>query len=93
MMSWMTVGRVGRWLFENRRTGRITVMQVPNAPLGVFLVARVVGALTDIALLHGIGTAALLVWAVDEIVRGVNPWRRFLGAVVLVGQLAALLRS
>jgi hypothetical protein len=22
-------------------------------------------------------------WAVDEIVRGVNPWRRILGAVVL----------
>ena len=27
------------WLFRNRHTGRITIAQVPNVPLGLFLVA------------------------------------------------------
>jgi hypothetical protein len=39
-----------------------------------------------------VGTAALLVWAIDEIVRGVNPWRRALGSGVLVWQLLTLVR-
>ncbi len=35
---------------------------------------------------------SLLLWALDEIVRGVNPWRRCLGAgVILYGIGAALL--
>jgi hypothetical protein len=32
----------------------------------------------------------LLIWAGDEIVRGVNPWRRCLGAAVASYELAAL---
>jgi hypothetical protein len=39
------------------------------------------GRLAD--LLHWLGSAALAWWAADEIVRGVNPFRRMLGAVVL----------
>ena len=35
---------------------------------------------------------ALLVWAMDEIVRGVNPWRRCLGGAVAVYVIATLLR-
>jgi hypothetical protein len=31
-----------------------------------------------------VATVALLWWSIDEIVRGVNPFRRILGAVVLV---------
>jgi hypothetical protein len=30
------------------------------------------------------GTVALAFWAIDEIFRGVNPWRRILGAGVFV---------
>ena len=77
------------WLFRDRRTGGITVAQVPNAPLIVFLVAVVVrwifhpsgafGTVVDL-----VAAVALVAWAVDEIVRGVNPWRRLLGAGVLV---------
>jgi hypothetical protein len=37
--------------------------------------------------------AALLWWAVDEVVRGVNPWRRMLGGGVLVWQLVSLLSA
>jgi hypothetical protein len=37
-----------------------------------------------------IGLVALAIWAVDEIVRGVNPFRRLLGGVVLAGLVAGL---
>ena len=72
------------WLFRDRRTGRIVVAQVPNLPLWIFLatvVARWVvpedsGAFTA---LRVVALASLGWWAVDEVVRGVNPWRRLLG--------------
>jgi hypothetical protein len=61
---------------------------VPNAALSVFLVALVVRlalspAGTAGTVVRVIGTAGLVWWAVDEVVRGVNPWRRILGATVL----------
>ena len=37
---------------------------------------------------RGVGSVALVVWALDELLRGVNPFRRALGAVVLAAQLA-----
>ena len=83
-------GRVADWLFRNRATGGITIAQAPNAPLIVFLVAAgarwlfhppgAVGTTVDV-----VASVALIAWAVDEIVRGVNPWRRILGGAVLVG--------
>ncbi|MEO8898910.1 MAG: hypothetical protein ABI352_09040 [Candidatus Dormibacter sp.] len=78
-----------RWLFRSRRTGKITIVQLPNVPLAVFLVVWVLrriahpsGAL-DTALAV-VGTLGLVVWAGDEVLRGVNPFRRLLGAAVLV---------
>jgi hypothetical protein len=87
--------KVVDWLFRDRRTGRIVVAQRPNIPLAVWIVATVADALLD---LHGrpdtalrlVGRLALAWWAVDEVVRGVNPWRRILGAVVLAGLVASL---
>jgi hypothetical protein len=38
----------------------------------------------------GIRHGAILVWALDEVVRGDSPFRRTLGAVVLVIQLGSL---
>lgn len=38
-----------------------------------------------------VGTGALAVWAADELVRGVNPWRRVLGGGVLAALVARLL--
>jgi hypothetical protein len=85
--------------FRNRETGRITVAQFPNVALGVFLVTVVLrrvlhagAARTDIG---WISVAALAWWAVDEVVRGVNPWRRVLGlggCVFAVAGLIALFR-
>jgi hypothetical protein len=76
------------WLFRNRETGRITVGQPPNPPMVVFVVATVVRWLTSPEGTAGrvvevTATAALTIWAVDEVVRGVNPFRRLLGGGVL----------
>jgi hypothetical protein len=82
-------------MFENRETGKLTIAQWPNIPLAVFLVTLVARlafhpAGTAGRALQVVGTLALIVWAADEIVRGVNPFRRLLGAVVLIGQAVAL---
>jgi hypothetical protein len=81
-----------RWVFRDRVTGRIVIAQFPNPPLLVWILASLLrwvlhpdGDLST--LLWVVGSAALLVWAGDEILRGVNPWRRFLGGAVLVGLL------
>jgi hypothetical protein len=81
------------WLFRNRHTGRITIAQWPNLSLGVWIAATVADRLTDPrggarTTLELLSTGALLWWAGDEIVRGVNPWRRILGAAVLGAQVA-----
>ncbi|MET4519559.1 hypothetical protein [Bradyrhizobium sp. I1.7.5] len=36
--------------------------------------------------------SGLVLWTVDEIVRGVNPWRRSLGAVVLLYEFTTLFK-
>ncbi|HEV7754651.1 MAG TPA: hypothetical protein VGO94_02215 [Mycobacteriales bacterium] len=85
------------WLFRSRTTGRITVVQWPNAPLlaGIGVqAARWVfdpGGVWRTAL-EVAGTAAFAVWAADEVVRGVNPWRRLLGGAVLLGLAVSWLR-
>ncbi len=71
------------WLFEDRTTGRLVVAQWPNVPLWIFLVARVLSV-------ELVATIALAVWTLLEVGKGVNPFRRGLGAVVLVGLLARL---
>ena len=83
------------WLFRNRETGEITIAQAPNASLIVFLVATLVKVVFDPAGNVGRGVTivsrgALAIWALDEIFRGVNPFRRLLGGVVLAGIVATL---
>ena len=85
------------WLFRNRHTGQITVAQFPNLPLWLFLAATAVQLVFDPS--GGLRTAVraaavigLVWWAVDEVLRGVNPWRRILGGAVLAGQVASFLR-
>ena len=82
------------WLFRNRQTNEITIAQFPNVALWTFLVTVVLrGVLhtdgTPHRAVSWIGVAALAWWAVDEVLRGVNPWRRLLG---LGGCVFAVLR-
>ncbi|MCW2787529.1 MAG: hypothetical protein JWP74_4046 [Marmoricola sp.] len=81
------------WWFRSA-DGRLTLFQLPNPALWVWIVALVLGRF-DLSPAHsstlvGVRHGALVVWALDELVRGASPFRRVLGAVVLVGQLVAL---
>lgn len=86
------VRTVTDWLFRDRSTGRIVIGQRPNLPLSLWLVCVVVRWLVHpgapwSTVLDVVGTIALVIWAGDEVARGVNPWRRMLGAGVLVALL------
>jgi hypothetical protein len=86
-----------RWWFTNRSTGRITVAQMPNLALLLFGVATVAARLLDghpttSRVLSDVASGAIVVWSLDEIVRGVNPWRRLLGAVVLAASILSIIR-
>ena len=77
------------WWFRSRETGRITIAQAPNPPLWIFLAATLgrwfvsdAGPWAD--LFWWVSTGALAWWAADEVIRGVNPWRRVLGGVGLL---------
>lgn len=85
------------WALRDRRTGRIVVAQWPNTALIVWMAASVVLALSDPddawgLALRVVATVALSWWAADEVVRGVNPWRRLLGTVVFAGLVVSLVR-
>ena len=83
-----------RWLFEDRKTGKIVIGQTPNLPLIVFacaLATEVVLKPRGLAgvLVRGVKLSGLSYWAIDELVRGVNPFRRIGGASVLAYLIAS----
>jgi hypothetical protein len=88
--------RLLQWFFRNRETGEVTIAQAPNLVLWIAIGAGLLlwvwpppgnpGIVFKIVF-----KGALLVWAVDEIFRGVNPWRRCLGAAVLVYEFTTVL--
>jgi hypothetical protein len=69
-----------RWtgFFRNPGTGRLVIAQWPNPPLWASLGATLLGWTL-------VAFVALVVWSVLEIWKGESPFRRVLGAVVLVG--------
>jgi hypothetical protein len=80
------------------RIGGYTVAQSPNPPLWVALAALVATLLTDArSTVHDVAQAvlyvALTVWAYEEAARGVNGYRRALGAVALVLIVIAVARA
>lgn len=84
---------LGWWVRDEN--GRVTLAQWPNPAMAVWLVTVVVGwtgvlGADRSATLADVGRGALIVWALDELVRGASPFRRLLGAVVLAGQLVRL---
>jgi hypothetical protein len=90
-----SVRRAARWLFANRRTGGITVAQWPNVPLWIYLgltLAERAGRPTGTVqtALRVLADVALLLWALDELARGVNPFRRILGSAVLLATVGSV---
>lgn len=90
---------VFEWFFRDRRTGRILVAHLPNLAILLWfatVLARQFTAQGTSAetLLAWAGSLTLGWWAVDELTRGVNPWRRLLGlagcVVVVVGVISRL---
>jgi len=84
--------------FRNRQTGAITVAQAPNLPLWIAIVAGILRWLWSPSGNFGLALTVvfkggLIVWAIDEIFRGVNPWRRCLGAVVLIFEIATFFQK
>ena len=95
--SAMTRGIID-WMFRNRTTGEITVVQAPNLVLTIFLIATAAGFAfphpdTVHAGLDLVAMGSLLWWAVDELTRGVNPFRRFLGAGAVLYEASRVLLS
>ena len=87
--------RFMQWFFRNRETGEVTIAQAPNLVLwiamGAGLLLWVWPPPSNPGALEVVFKGALLFWAADEIFRGVNPWRRCLGAAVLVYELTTIL--
>ena len=84
------------WFFRNPESGEVVVAQAPNLPLWVFLAATAVrllfhpdGAAGTVVSI--VSTAAIVVWSLIEIAAGSSPFRRVLGAAVLLAVLAGLL--
>ena len=85
--------RSGSWWFRSS-DGRLTLWQLPNPALCVWIVALVLGmfelSATHATEVDGVRHGALLVWALDEVVRGASPFRRLLGLAVFAAQLVSL---
>ena len=85
------------WWFRNRETGEITIGQPPNPPVKIAVAAFGLRALLRPPGLIGtalgaIGTGAVVYWAGDELLRGVNPYRRMTGVTTLAAVATLLAR-
>ena len=87
------------WFFRDRRTGKIVVAHLPNLPILLWMATVLARRFIDQGttaevLLAWAGSFTLAWWALDEVFRGVNPWRRVLGLggciVVVVGVISRL---
>ena len=89
--SWSRMGRSScvpaTDFFRNPDTREVVVAQRPNLPLSIFIVATVARWIVHWSWLSIVAGAALAIWAILEIVRGESPFRRVLGAVVLVAMI------
>ncbi|MFL6175381.1 MAG: hypothetical protein ACJ715_01930 [Ornithinibacter sp.] len=82
------------WAVTSRETGKVVLFQAPNLPAVLSTVGAVVTAVSPrgSAVQRGAAVATVLVstwWGVDELARGVNPFRRALGAGGLAAVAAA----
>lgn len=74
--------------FVSDRHGRVVVVQLPNLPLIAWAVFALVARFADgswSGYFDFLSGAALVTWAYLEITQGDSPFRRALGAAVLLG--------
>ena len=81
---------MGFWL-RDRRTGELTIGQIPNPALTTWAITTGI-RVADLAPgrreeLRRVASGALIAWSADELVRGVNPLRRLIGLAVLTWQV------
>ena len=80
----VSVFSLGWWL-EDRKTGKLVVAQRPNLLLALAIAGLLLTRLLPSSLLAVVlGKTLWLAWSGDELLRGVNPWRRALGLTVAV---------
>jgi hypothetical protein len=84
-----------QWWIRDRE-GRVVVAQPPNAAILVWLATVVLGRTglvegATASTVRDVGRGALLVWALDELLRGASPVRRIMGGVVLAAVVLRLL--
>ena len=78
------------------KNGRIIIWQLPNAPLLAWLVLTFASLLVNgrpADVLYWLGSAALIIWALLELFKGVNYFRRALGLLVLVMAVVSVLKN
>ena len=74
-----------RWWLEDRKPGKLVVAQRPNLLLALAIAGLLLTRLLPSSLLAVVLAKTLwLAWSGDELLRGVNPWRRALGLTVAV---------
>lgn len=82
-------------IFKTKSGDRV-IVQRPNPPILLALVAWVLSKITDGSLsefLAVVAAALLIIWSTLEIIWGVNTWRRILGVVVLVWTASSFFMS
>ena len=79
------------------KRGRVVIWQTPNIWLGSWAGLTVLSLLLNRGLLADVfshlGSAALIVWSLLEITRGVNYFRRALGLLILFFEVATIMKS
>jgi hypothetical protein len=77
-------------------SGKIVIAQIPNLPIIIWAVLsllKIVYKTGRINLgLDILASVSLFVWAVQELLQGVNYFRRGLGAIVLIGLIISKIR-
>lgn len=75
------------WLFITK-DGKVVIGQFPNIPIIIWLISLIINYLVSndkISLVISIvGTLSLVYWALLEITKGLNGFRRLLGLVILL---------
>ncbi len=92
---WSGLRTVFDWFFRDRHSGKIVVAELPNLPLWLWIGTLVLRQFLDVGttareILDWASSITLGWWAIDELVRGVNPWRRLLGLAGCIAVVAGV---